>query len=516
MAAVISIEREERRVLVDGEQVALRAKSFDVLSVLASRPGHLFSRDVLIDLVWEGRMVSPDVVKGCIREIRGAIGDDALHPVMIETVPKHGYRLLRPIVPLAGCETHPADYWPAKNADAVAVPETASVAVLRLRAEGEDAQSDALALGRDIASGLARTRWLTVAAPSSSLRFVDDPGMLRQTALRLGVRYLLHGGLRRTGKRFRIDAALSDARSNSLVWATRLERSGPAILDLMDEICEEIVAVVEAEIESAERMRALLSPVRTLDAWSGFHRGMAMLQRYKPESFRAIHSTLRTAARSDPACARVAAARSYLFWQQLFMGTSKDRKADIARSRDLAAQAISLDPRDPLGYWARGRADIFGRDLASAVDSFGMAVQLNPSYAIAHYSLGHALKMLGRYEDAKPHIKAALRLSPLDDLAYAFYVADADLRYFSGDPEGACMQARRGAEHPNAHAYVQVVAAWVHELCGEHESALRYVERARRLSPGYNRKTHFSAFRSQAHPVEARREIEGAFDRLGL
>lgn len=67
MVGVVRIELLERRVLIDGTPVRLRPKAFDLLALLASRPGHLFSKEILMDRVWLGQCVSPDVLPGCIR-----------------------------------------------------------------------------------------------------------------------------------------------------------------------------------------------------------------------------------------------------------------------------------------------------------------------------------------------------------------------------------------------------------------------------------------------------------------
>ncbi|GGK55544.1 hypothetical protein GCM10011322_47700 [Salinarimonas ramus] len=62
------------------------------------------------------------------------------------------------------------------------------------------------------------------------------------------------------------------------------------------------------------------------------------------------------------------------------------------------------------------------------------------------------------------------------------------------------------------------MAAWVHELCGDHRTAKRLIERIRRSWPDYTR-AQFSAalvHRSPYYPADKRRAIEDAFDRLGF
>src|SRR5262245_6158730 len=78
--------------------IALRPKTFGVLHYLAERANRLVTKDQLLDGVWPGLSVSDAVLKGCIREIRDALGDDAAAPRFIETVHRRGYRFIAPVL----------------------------------------------------------------------------------------------------------------------------------------------------------------------------------------------------------------------------------------------------------------------------------------------------------------------------------------------------------------------------------------------------------------------------------
>ncbi len=257
----------ERRVLVDGRPVKLRAKSFDVLALLASRPAHLFPKEVLLDRVWMGRSVSGDVLTGCIREIRRTLDDRPRgHLEWIETVSGIGYRLLRRPTPAHARVSAPPPPQPDSTGTALDVgTDAASVAVLRFKYLSPGLDTVAQALARDIAVGLARTRWLRVVA-SASVECLPKNSRPRDAARALGVSYIVDGDVRRAGGEFIVQASLVDARSERMIWAERVAGTGHDIAALMGEVCEFVVAEVETEIEAAEQERALLSPVRSLDA----------------------------------------------------------------------------------------------------------------------------------------------------------------------------------------------------------------------------------------------------------
>jgi len=83
------------------ESVRLRAQLMDLLLCLATRPGRVFTKADLVADVWEGRWIAQSALSRCVAELRQALGDDAQHPRVIETITKRGYRLIAPVEAVA-------------------------------------------------------------------------------------------------------------------------------------------------------------------------------------------------------------------------------------------------------------------------------------------------------------------------------------------------------------------------------------------------------------------------------
>jgi DNA-binding response OmpR family regulator len=91
------------RIVLDGagrtarrgdETVSLTAKEFDLLWFLASHPRRVFSRDQLMDRVWDyAAAVDTGTVTVHVRRLREKIEDDPAHPRHLKTVWGAGYRL---------------------------------------------------------------------------------------------------------------------------------------------------------------------------------------------------------------------------------------------------------------------------------------------------------------------------------------------------------------------------------------------------------------------------------------
>jgi DNA-binding response OmpR family regulator len=89
----MTIEPASRRVFVRGEGVALTQREFDVLLFLARHPGQVFSRNQLMDAIWQYSFYTDtSTVTVHIRRLRAKIETDPAQPRHIETVWGVGYR----------------------------------------------------------------------------------------------------------------------------------------------------------------------------------------------------------------------------------------------------------------------------------------------------------------------------------------------------------------------------------------------------------------------------------------
>lgn len=89
----LRIEPASRRVLLDGEEIMLTMREFDLLAFFAENPGRVFSRDQLMESVWgEPFFDDTSTVTVHVRRLRAKLGDDPAEPRFIETVWGVGYR----------------------------------------------------------------------------------------------------------------------------------------------------------------------------------------------------------------------------------------------------------------------------------------------------------------------------------------------------------------------------------------------------------------------------------------
>lgn len=75
-------------------EIKLRARAGAVLCYLVEHPGRIIPREELVQHVWPKTYVSKTTLRGCVWEVRQALGDQAATPQYIETIGHVGYRFL--------------------------------------------------------------------------------------------------------------------------------------------------------------------------------------------------------------------------------------------------------------------------------------------------------------------------------------------------------------------------------------------------------------------------------------
>ena len=84
------INRDEYKIVLKGQEIILPRKEFELLSLLASKPGKVFKRDDILDKVWGNEVVvGGRTIDVHIRKLREKIGDDSF-----KTVKGVGYKFV--------------------------------------------------------------------------------------------------------------------------------------------------------------------------------------------------------------------------------------------------------------------------------------------------------------------------------------------------------------------------------------------------------------------------------------
>ncbi len=85
----IEINREEYKIIKDGEEIILPRKEFELFYLLATKPGKVFTREEILDKVWGNEVVvGGRTIDVHIRKLREKIGDS-----FFKTIKGVGYKI---------------------------------------------------------------------------------------------------------------------------------------------------------------------------------------------------------------------------------------------------------------------------------------------------------------------------------------------------------------------------------------------------------------------------------------
>ena len=90
----LSINKDNHKVIVYGEEIKLTPIEFDILYLLASNPGRVFSTDEIFEKVWNEKVYEANnTVMVHIRRLRGKMKEDTRQDKIITTVWGVGYKI---------------------------------------------------------------------------------------------------------------------------------------------------------------------------------------------------------------------------------------------------------------------------------------------------------------------------------------------------------------------------------------------------------------------------------------
>lgn len=358
------------------------------------------------------------------------------------------------------------------------------------------------ALAFDVIVRLAKLRSHTVIA-QGTVRTLSERGIGTEEAGRiLGVDYIVGGVLQSRGGRISVQVELIETRSARIVWAESYEPQSGGALALLEQIGDRIVSSVVAEIETAERNRAILKLPSSLDAWEAHHRGLWHMYRFtQADNLQARH-LFELAVRLDPTYSRAYASLSFTYWQDAFQGWTGARQKTLDEAYAAASQGLMADDRDPAAHWAMGRAEWLKGRHDQSVAEFEQAVDLSPNFALAHYNLSFVHSTAGDATSAIRFADQSRSLSPFDPMLFGMLGARAMALVRLGRFEEAADWGVKAAARPNSFPHIRAIAAFSLALAERLDEARHQTARLLDEVPGYRFADFQRAFRFDARGTE--------------
>jgi adenylate cyclase len=330
-------------------------------------------------------------------------------------------------------------------ASAPAFDDRRAIAVLPFANFSGDPEQEFFADGitEDIISMLAGWRAFPVIARNSTFTYKGKAVDIKKVGEELGVRYVLEGSVRKSGRRVRVTIQLIRADTNHHIMAERYDRDLTDLFELQDEIAHTIAGAIEPEILKFERERIAERPPRSEDAYELYQRGMFHHYRHSKADNIEAQSYFRRALATDTQYSQAIAALAIAVCNAGFLGWADDAERNYQESLELAQRAVALDARYPNAHFALAITCMYTHRSNRAMAEMRQAIELNPSFAAAQAILGHMLTYAGQPEETIALVEKAIRLSPNDPRLFIWLPALAAAHYQLRHYEQAVETGRR-------------------------------------------------------------------------
>jgi len=357
-----------------------------------------------------------------------------------------------------------------------------AIAVLPLRNLSKDPAQEYFADGmtESLISDLARIKALRVISRTSVMTYKGSDKSLRDIARELNVDAVLEGSALLIGNRVRVNVQLISARTDNTLWADRYDRELGDVLGLQGDLAETVAREVAIQLSPTEATqltdRAAVNPEAHLEFLKARHSFGAG----SPEAVEVGRRHARRALELDP---KFALAWSVLADCNAFRAIRGMAPPAEAAAEALAAanRALELDPSLADAHLSVGIVLSHTGDLAGGLRALRKAIELNPGLASAHNLLGRALYSYERHTEA---LTAMNRSMSLDPLSMIIYTGVGDAYYFAREYEKSVFHYRMSIELDPRFDGAHTGLARSLEALGRFDEARAEYEEGRRLSGG--------------------------------
>jgi serine/threonine-protein kinase len=375
-----------------------------------------------------------------------------------------------------------------------------SIAVLPFANLSADPENEYFADGMtdELINALAKVKGLHVVSRTSAFAFKGKLEDIRAIGMRLQVRTVLEGSVRRAGRRLRISAQLINVADGYLLWSETYDRDAEDVFAIQDEISRAIAGALRVRLFGQQQAVLVKPPTDDLEAYTLYLKGRHFWNRRTDQDLHRGLEYFELALARDPnyAVAHAGVADSYaiLGFYSALPPTEAFPKAKAAALRALALDPNLAEAHPALAYVAM----YHDWDWAVAEREFQLAIQLNPGYATAHQWYGNFLVLLGRYQDSLDEFSEAVALDPLSPLKLG---ALGWSYYFARRYQEAAVECRRALELDPNYVVAHLWLGLASEQLGRFAQAVEEFEEAARIA---GRSVSSLAFLGHAYAIAGR------------
>jgi serine/threonine-protein kinase len=351
-----------------------------------------------------------------------------------------------------------------------------SIAVLPFKDLSAGPERDYLGEGiaEEILTALSKVDNLRVAARRSSFWFKDRDAPLGEVASKLNVDHVVEGSIRRDGNRIRVTAELTECGKGFSLWSETFEREFQGIFALQDEITCAIVDALKLKLAIAPATPR----AHSMEAYDLYLQGLFLADKSGEESLRKSLQFFERALEKDPRFARAwtGTAKSWLWLADAYV----EPLEAYSKVREAAVNAISIDNSEAEAHvYLAETKRILDWDLNGAEIEYVRAFEMDSNLTPSNYFIAAFYAAIGDREKALTYLGRTAKIDPaslwVSNFACEIY------RYF-GLIDEAMIAGERALQLDPTFVYGEPLLAALYREMGRFDDAIALYKKSQDIS----------------------------------
>ena len=391
-----------------GGEERLQPQTLKVLISLFSRKGEVVTRDELVQLCWDGRIVGTDVINRSISLLRHFA--ERAGGFEIETVPKSGYRLMEG-KPGSGGKFELKRRQIAVTATFISLVIIGAAGVYESRLSRAKPDSVMLqpfdvagkdAMARTFAAGVSGDVNSALSAAGVDVVDANSSGRVAPAG------FVLSGRAERPGSDLHLTAQLQDSNDHTVLWSTSFTRPATQMQAMQEQVSANLAAVLRCALDTSRQPGGDLDR----DTIELYLKACALEQSVQPPSDQ-LQDLLRQVTAREPRFAEGWARLALWAANAAFGASPQDAQKYQREARVAVQEALHLDPKSGTAYNAIAELELGHVPFALLHRQFQKVLSFAPDDAFTINDECELLLRMGRLDDSMRMCRRGVELEPL-------------------------------------------------------------------------------------------------------
>jgi serine/threonine protein kinase/Flp pilus assembly protein TadD len=381
-----------------------------------------------------------------------------------------------------------------------------SIAVLPFVNAGNDSNTEYLSDGisESLINNLSQIPGMKVIARNSSFKFKGKEADLQEVANVLGAQAIVTGKITQLGDRLIVSVEMINAHDKTQMWGEQYNRKASDLFQVQSEISKEIAGKLHSRLTGVQEQQFANRELVNSQAYEILLKGRFYSRKGGKENLKKAVEYFNEAIAVDPDYTPSYADLS-LAYIILVNNSVLDPKEFMPKAEGAARKALELDESFADAHYALAQIKRSTWQWAEAEREYKRALELNPNLARAHSGYAYYLCFRNRHNEALSENK---RSKELDPLSLSNHADTGNIYYLARQYDPAIAELNNTLEldqsFPTAHVYL----GYVYSAKGMYAEAITAYRKAIELSgETSSRQIFLGAAFAKAGESEKAREI---------